>query len=71
MLFRSLRFAMSNAKKDLGYYNTMANDTGAVNVIADSILRTFDQALQEGGSDAMVLDLVPLLTARTKSNAAG
>ena len=62
----ALRFGMSNARKDLGYYNTMANDTGAVNVIADSVLRTFDQALNEGGSGAMVLDLVPLLTARTE-----
>ncbi|SET81267.1 NAD(P)-dependent oxidoreductase [Variovorax sp. OV084] len=63
----ALRFAMSNAKKDLGYYNTMANDTGAVSLIAEAVHQTFSQALDEGGSNAMVLDLVPLLAAATGS----
>lgn len=60
----ALRFAMNNAKKDLGYYNAMANDTGAVNVIADAVLQTFDQGLQEGGEQSLVLELVSLLAAR-------
>ena len=34
---------MSNAQKDLGYYNAMADDTGAVKVIADSVLRTLQR----------------------------
>ena len=34
----ALRFTMTNAQKDLGYYNAMANDTGAVSVIADAVL---------------------------------
>ena len=63
----ALRFAMANAKKDLGYYNAMADDTGAVNVIADAVLRTFDQGAQDGGPDALVLELVSLLAQRAPS----
>ena len=60
----ALRFTMTNAQKDLGYYNAMANDTGAVSVIADAVLRTFDQGVGEGGNQSMVLELVALLTTR-------
>ncbi len=60
----ALRFAMTNAQKDLVYYNAMANDTGAVNVIADAVLRTFDQGVAEGGDQSMVLELVALLAAQ-------
>jgi 3-hydroxyisobutyrate dehydrogenase-like beta-hydroxyacid dehydrogenase len=63
----ALRFAMSNAQKDLGYYNAMADDTGAVNVIADAVLRTFDAGVEEGGSQALVLELVSLLSKRKVS----
>ena len=62
----ALRFAMANAKKDQGYYNAMANDTGAVSVIAQAVLETFDQGLQEGGDQALVLELVSLLRARQR-----
>ena len=61
----ALRFAMSNAQKDLGYYNAMADDTGAVKVIADSVLRTYDAGVAEGGPQAGVLELVSLLATRT------
>lgn len=64
----ALRFAMTNAQKDLGYYNAMADDAGAVNVIADAVLRTFDQGVAEGGSQAMVLELVSLLAVRETLN---
>ena len=60
----ALRFAMTNAQKDLGYYNAMANDTGAVHVIADAVLKTFDQGVTEGGDQSLVLELVSLLTTR-------
>ena len=60
----ALRFAMTNAKKDLSYYSAMAKDTGAVSVIADAVLQTFDQGLQEGGDQSLVLELVSLLAAR-------
>jgi 3-hydroxyisobutyrate dehydrogenase-like beta-hydroxyacid dehydrogenase len=60
----SLRFAMANAHKDLGYYATMAADAGAVGEIADAVLRTYAQGSAEGGAQAGVLDLVTLLAAR-------
>ena len=60
----ALRFAMSNAQKDLGYYNAMADDAGAVKSIAESVLRTFDQGVAEGGPNALVLELVSLLARR-------
>jgi len=60
----SLRFAMSNAQKDLGYYQTMARDTGAVAEIADAVLHTYAQAATEGGPDAQAIELSSLLAAR-------
>ena len=60
----ALRFAMANAKKDLGYYTEMAHDIGAVQQIADAVLQTFDQATAEGGAEALVPELVSLLAMR-------
>jgi 3-hydroxyisobutyrate dehydrogenase-like beta-hydroxyacid dehydrogenase len=60
----ALRFAMSNAKKDLGYYTEMAHDIGAVQEIADAVLQTFGQASAEGGDHALVPELVSLLAVR-------
>jgi len=60
----SLRFAMANAQKDLSYYQTMAGDAGAVDVIAQAVLRTYEQAAAEGGPQAMAIELSSLLAAR-------
>lgn len=60
----SLRFAMSNAQKDLGYYQAMARDTGAVAEIADAVLRTFEQGVADGGPQAQAIELSALLAAR-------
>ncbi|CAN5282748.1 NAD(P)-dependent oxidoreductase [soil metagenome] len=59
-----LRFAMSNAAKDLGYYATMAANTGAARAIADGVLSTYDRAMREGAPDALVPQLVALLVER-------
>ncbi len=59
-----LRFSMSNARKDLTYYNTMATQAGATQVIAGAVLGTFAQACDEGGADAYVPELVRLLAQR-------
>lgn len=56
-----LRFSMSNAQKDLGYYQTMARDAGASRDIADGVLATLDAALKAGAGDLMVSQLVDLL----------
>jgi 3-hydroxyisobutyrate dehydrogenase-like beta-hydroxyacid dehydrogenase len=60
----ALRFAMSNAQKDLGYYNTMAEDGGAAHGIASAVLRTFADAVEQGGADRFVPELVSLLQQR-------
>lgn len=65
----ALRFAMSNAKKDLGYYAEMAHDIGAVQAISDAVLQTFEQASTEGGPQALVPELVSLLAARRTAQA--
>jgi 3-hydroxyisobutyrate dehydrogenase-like beta-hydroxyacid dehydrogenase len=59
-----LRFAMSNAQKDLGYYTAMADDTGAVRAIAEAVRSTYETATAEGGPQAMVPELVSLLAER-------
>ncbi len=60
----SLKFAMSNAQKDLGYYAAMAAEGGAAGGIAEAVLRTFDAGVRDGGPEAMVLELVDLLAQR-------
>lgn len=57
----ALRFSMSNALKDIGYYATMAHDTGAASVIAEGVRSTYERATKEGAPDALVPELVALL----------
>lgn len=59
-----LKFAMSNAQKDLGYFTTMATDSGAVHRIADAVQTTFDDAVGQGAANAFVPELVALLQKR-------
>lgn len=56
-----LKFAMGNAHKDLGYFTTMATDSGAVHCIADAVQATFAHAMAKGGPNAFVPELVALL----------
>ena len=57
----ALRFAMSNALKDLGYYATMAQDSAAARRIAQAVRDTFDHAVAEGGPQKLVPELVDIL----------
>ena len=59
-----LRFAMSNALKDLGYYTTMAADSNSARAIADGVRQTFERATKEGDAQAFVPELVALLASR-------
>ncbi|MDH6593829.1 3-hydroxyisobutyrate dehydrogenase-like beta-hydroxyacid dehydrogenase [Variovorax sp. TBS-050B] len=59
-----LRFAMSNAQKDLGYYAEMAGGAGAAHAIADAVLGTYAGAVQQGGAQRFVPELVALLAER-------
>ena len=59
-----LRFSMSNALKDLSYYNQMAIDTQADHTVAQAVKNTLEAACQEGDPNALVPELVALLAKR-------
>ncbi|MDM0046198.1 NAD(P)-dependent oxidoreductase [Variovorax dokdonensis] len=56
-----LRFAMSNAQKDLGYYTEMAQGATAAQGIADAVLATYAGAVAQGGAQRFVPELVAVL----------
>lgn len=59
-----LRFAMSNALKDLGYYTAMAQDSQAARTIAEGVRQTLEKAVQGGHSQALLPELVAVLAAQ-------
>ena len=59
-----LRFSMSNALKDLSYYNQMAIDTHADHTVAQAVKNTLETACREGDPNALVPELVALLAKR-------
>ncbi len=59
----ALRFSIANACKDLGYYETMATDTGADRTVAEAVLASLQHATQTE-PQAMLPELVRLITAR-------
>ena len=56
-----LRFSIANACKDLGYYNTMAGDSGAAKDIAAAVLSTLEGALARSEPGAFVSQLSAVL----------
>jgi 3-hydroxyisobutyrate dehydrogenase-like beta-hydroxyacid dehydrogenase len=62
----NLQFSIANALKDLGYYNTMAMDSGADRHIADAIKRTLEIAVQDGNGQKLVPQLATVIAARAK-----
>ena len=56
-----LRFAMSNALKDLGYYATMAENGNAARAIAEGVLMTYELATRESEPQTFVPELVSIL----------
>lgn len=56
-----LRFSLSNAHKDLGYYTTMAEETGAAHIAADAIEQLFKRGTQESAPNTTLPHLVALL----------
>jgi len=56
-----LRFSITNACKDLGYYKTMAGDTGAHLAIAASVLETLEGAAAQAAPGALLPELTTLL----------
>lgn len=64
------RFTIANALKDMTYYTTMAQESGAMHETAESIRRTYAQALQDGPEQSTVPELITLL-AKAQPAAAG
>lgn len=56
-----LRFSISNARKDLDYYNLMAREAGAQREISAAVLTTLDAALRSSGPDALMPQLASIL----------
>ena len=52
---------MANAKKDLGYYNDMAEQSAAAHGIAQAVDALLTRGVDTFGGDRMVLDLVEAL----------
>jgi 3-hydroxyisobutyrate dehydrogenase-like beta-hydroxyacid dehydrogenase len=59
----ALRFSIANACKDLGYYGTMAADTGADRTVAQAVLSSL-QSAADTEPQAMLPELVRLITDR-------
>jgi 3-hydroxyisobutyrate dehydrogenase-like beta-hydroxyacid dehydrogenase len=56
-----LRFSLSNAQKDLGYYQTMAQDAGAYEAVASAVLATIEQGVARTAPGTWVPALVRVL----------
>jgi len=56
-----LRFSLANAQKDLGYYQTMAQDAGAHDAVASAVLATLNLGAQRATGGAWVPELVRVL----------
>jgi 3-hydroxyisobutyrate dehydrogenase-like beta-hydroxyacid dehydrogenase len=56
-----LRFSIANAQKDLGYYQTMAQDAGAHDAVASAVLATLNVGAEHAASGAWVPELVRVL----------
>lgn len=59
-----LRFSVSNALKDIGYYNTMAGDIQADNTIAAAVKHTLQAAVDAGQAQALVPELASIIAHR-------
>lgn len=59
-----LQFFMSNALKDLRYYQAMAGEEQSPHAIADAVVQTYDTAVQQGDPRAMVPELISVLSGR-------
>ena len=57
-----LQFTIANALKDLTYYAGMAKGVGAAHTVADAVGATLDAVARSGRADAMIPELVTLLS---------
>lgn len=57
----SLRFTVSNAYKDAGYYTRMAGELGAAQLMAEAVHKTLGALVERGDGDAFLPEQVKLL----------
>ncbi len=62
-----LKFTISNARKDIGYYLTMADHLGAEQTIAASVYALLDTLMKEGNGQSMLPELITLLQDKVKA----
>lgn len=60
----NLRFSLSNAAKDLGYYTTFAADSKVDHTVASAIMKTIGQACDDGHADEHLPHMVSYIAAR-------
>lgn len=56
-----LKFSISNARKDLDYYNAMASDAGSSKRVAAAVLSTLQDAVEQGKGHQFVPELASIL----------
>ena len=61
-----LRFSMSNALKDMGYYSAMARDGEAARGIAQAVHDSFALAVADGGPQRLVPELVEIFKKKSR-----
>ncbi len=62
-----LRFSVANSLKDLSYYNQMAKEINADHTVAQAVKQTLEAAVQEGGAQAFMPEIVTLIAKRQAS----
>jgi len=53
-----LAFAIKNAAKDIGYYNSMVQDSGSESAIAPAVISAMKEAISQDRGDAMLSEMV-------------
>jgi 3-hydroxyisobutyrate dehydrogenase-like beta-hydroxyacid dehydrogenase len=61
----NMRFSISNAHKDLGYYNQMAEDAKLDNTIAAAVMETLGEAKEQGDPNGFLPEMATRIAARS------
>jgi 3-hydroxyisobutyrate dehydrogenase-like beta-hydroxyacid dehydrogenase len=63
--YSGLKFALSNARKDVSYYRNMAGSLGIESAIGGTVLGLYDQALAAGYGEKYVPAMIDVMRAQT------
>nr|CAA6819265.1 MAG: 3-hydroxyisobutyrate dehydrogenase (EC [uncultured Thiotrichaceae bacterium] len=63
-----LAFAIKNAAKDIGYYDSMVKDSGSESAIAPAVICAMTDAISQGRGDAMLSEMVDYYAGRAAAN---